>query len=201
MAKVAVDNSALLERLIFAYDGTNYRVVKCDASGNIVAGLVAGSTIEVTQADPADLKATVTLAADQNVQSRAYGWVSGAWQKNPLALGISGSLGYAYDNLALPAGASQFVVSTTPAGQVDVITRLAVRVVSATITSVTLLGVLNSVGGILLYKAAPATGAWSYEGAFMPMWPADTIQVQIAGATLNDDVSVRVDGYYVDSDQ
>ena len=53
MPQVAADSAGLLERLVYGFDGSVYRVVKVDTDGNLVLALVAGSTIEVTQADPA----------------------------------------------------------------------------------------------------------------------------------------------------
>jgi hypothetical protein len=67
MAKASVDNDPLHERLIFAYDGTDYRVVKCDTDGNVVAAIKASQSIEVTQDTASDLKATVNIAAAQSV--------------------------------------------------------------------------------------------------------------------------------------
>jgi hypothetical protein len=67
MPKVGVDNDPLLERLIFAFDGADYRVVACDTDGNVVAALAAGQSIEVTQDTAADLQATVNVNAGQSI--------------------------------------------------------------------------------------------------------------------------------------
>lgn len=67
MPKVGVNNEPLFERLMFAYDGSNYRVIKCDGSGNLVAAVLA----------------------DQNVQARGYGYYAADWRKAPVPFGPS----------------------------------------------------------------------------------------------------------------
>jgi hypothetical protein len=68
MPLVGVNNEPLLERAIFGFDGTSYRVVKIDGDGNLVAALKASQEIEVVQDTAADLKATVSVAASQEIE-------------------------------------------------------------------------------------------------------------------------------------
>ncbi len=59
MPKVGVDNEPLLERVMFGYDGTNYRIVKIDTDGNLVAAIKTSQSVTVLQSNPVNLKATV----------------------------------------------------------------------------------------------------------------------------------------------
>jgi hypothetical protein len=201
MAKVGVGNEALLERLIFAYDGTNYRVVKCDASGNLVAGLVAGSTIEVTQDTASALLATVSLAADQNVQARAYGWISGAWQKNPLLLGFSDTVQQATSTTTLPAGTSAINGEAVPAGEMWLITNMSMRMLSATITVLSLYLVIDGAAMGIFQQPTPATNVIYDRQGHWALGPGDNVRGVVAGATLNDDFFMEICGIRVDLDQ
>ena len=68
MPRVGVNNEPLLERAIFGFDGSDYRVVKVDTDGNLVAAVKASQSITVTQPNAANLKSTVTLAASQSIE-------------------------------------------------------------------------------------------------------------------------------------
>lgn len=56
---VGVNNEALGQNAIFGFDGTNYRVVGVDTAGKLLVALTFPATQEVTQDNPALLKATV----------------------------------------------------------------------------------------------------------------------------------------------
>ena len=189
MPHVATDGSPLHERLIYLTYGTTYLPALCDASGNIVAVLGAGQVIEVTQDTAADLKATVNVAADQNIQARDYGYLSAAWYKQPLQVGVSAALGDVKSNTSLPAGNSNQFNTTVPASTLWHVTH-ASFLYSGTLPTQILLKA--SVGGVSYginswLKAALASGV-TY-GYHLDLWLAagDSMFWFIEGATLNDD--------------
>lgn len=68
MPHVGFDGSPLHERLIYGTDGSHYRPIVVDASGNLEFVPVTGATFTVVQSNPADLKATVNVAAGQSIE-------------------------------------------------------------------------------------------------------------------------------------
>lgn len=202
MPLVGVNYEPLEERAIFGFDGTDYRVVKVDTAGQIVAALQAGSTITVTQATAANLNATATLAANQNVQARDYGWYSGAWQKNPLLMGYSAAVGEAVTNTSLAAGANTLSSTAVPAGEVHVITNIAAAY-SGTVTNVILTVRINDSGTIyeLYGQKPPVTGVYYDRQGFWVLKPGAKIDLLINGATLNDDGFLYIAGFSFDIDQ
>jgi hypothetical protein len=201
MPKVGVNNEPLLERLIFGYDGADYRVVKVDTSGNLVAAILAGQSIEVTQDTAADLKATVSLAADQDVQARGYGWVSAAWQKNPLLIGYSGTGSEEVKNLSAAAGTNQLNGTAVPAGEIwNVYAAHLLDIDSA--TTFPRIGV--TVSGIDVYMISAATLAagvyFTWNGSVI-LSPGDKVFGVLNNCTLNDDLYLRYAYVRIDIDQ
>jgi len=202
MPKVGVSNEPLLERALFAFDGADWRPVLVDASGNLVAGLLAGSSIAVTQSDDTLLKATVALKADQNVQARGYGWVGAAWQKQPLPFGYSAVVSERKISTTLAAGTNSLSTTAVPAGEIHVYTHVSFYY-AGTVATVTLTAYLN-IGGSNkeLAGVSPPVSSVIYDrqGWFV-LAPGDTVQVYCFNATLNDDMALNVAGFRVDIDQ
>jgi hypothetical protein len=101
MAAVGVGNEPLHERALFAFDGTVYRKVKINTSGELVVAQAVGSSLNVT----------ASLAADQNVQARAYGWDGSAWRKLQLLFGYTDR--WAEQVTVVSTGAGTTTASTT----------------------------------------------------------------------------------------
>lgn len=179
MPKVGVNNEPLLERLVFGYDGADYRVVKVDTSGNLVAALLA----------------------NQNVQARGYGWVSAAWQKNPLLIGYSGTGSEEVKNLSAAAGVNVLNGTVVPAGEIwNVYAAHLLDVNNATVQD--RIGV--TVSGVDVVMASTATLAASiyypWNGSVI-LSPGDKIFGVFEGCTLNDDLYMRYAYVRVDIDQ
>lgn len=218
MPKVGTSQEALYERAVFVYDGSLWRPLAANTSGQIVAALAAGSTIEVTQdqaaqllatvniaasqtiqvtqATPANLQAAVNLNADQNVQARAYGYISAAWQKQPLQFGYGDTVALVYENTALPAGATTYNFAAVPAGSVDVLTSIAMVYVGTVANVVLRAALVLDATAVYLYRVAPPVSGTYYDkqGTFV-LGPGDNLQFVIAGATANDDAYMFAAGY------
>jgi hypothetical protein len=180
MAKVGVNNEALLERAIFAYDGTNYRVVKCDTSGNLVAAVLT----------------------NQNVQARGYGWINSGWYKNPIIDGISSVFAEQKFNPSLAPGTNLLCSSAVPAGKLLIVTNVSFYYIG-TVGTVLVNCYLNhnSVQVPILGVASPVSAQlYSIQGKWV-LDEADTIDLYCFNATLNDDMLLGVVGYYIDVNQ
>lgn len=199
MPKVGVGNEPLLERLVFGYDGSNYRVVKVDTSGNLVAALLAGSSIEVTQDTAADLKATVNLATDQNVQARLHAYINSAWQKAPFCFGVSSIKTENVLNTSLLAGTNTLSTTAVTAGQIQVVTNIAFYY-SGTVATV-VMGVYMKHDAVTyaLYGQAPPVSNQIYDrqGQWV-MDAGDQMQLIIFNATAGDDANLVITGYNMD---
>lgn len=201
MPKRGVSNEALYERLIFAFDGDDYRVVACDTDGNLTAAVLADQSIEVVQDDAADLKATVDIAADQNVQARGYGYIGAAWQKVPLPFGLSGRVAEIVTDTNTGAGTDSVSTTAVPAGEYHIVSQISMYVASGSANN--LVAYLNAAGttpGLFGYTSPTSSQVYDRQGWWV-LAPGDYIQVYGFDLTAGDDLSVSVAGFRVDIDQ
>ncbi len=217
MALVGVNNEPLLERAVFGFDGTNYRVVKVDTDGNLVAALKASQTIEVTQdtaadlkatvniaasqeievtqATAADLKATVTIPTDQDIEARSFGWFGSAWQKNSLLLGYRDNLD---EDLATTATGTSTTIDTTavPANTVHIIQAASIFNETRNMTICVINLFKNSGAVVRLSYVASVT---QYYPLLIPapvvLSPGDYIRFGLNGTVNLDSIKGGVSGY------
>ena len=179
MPTTGVNDEPLQDRRIFAYDGTNYRVVKCDTDGNLV----------------------IALKAEEDVQANAYGWINAAWQKDPLRLGYSGQLQDVYSNTNLSAGNNLHNFDTVPSGEIWVITALWFMYIGTSPTYAQFYFALASGTHWPLRQPSPTSSqVYSKEGQWV-LVEDDIITVSVSGATAGDDLYGGYMGYRVDIDQ
>jgi len=156
-------------------------------------------SLELDSAD--NLKVAFDAAAQGLVGP--HGWISGAWQKNPVLLGYSGPAVPSIVNLSLPAGTSNQDSTPVPAGEVQVISALSVRVVSTSIT--TLIAIWMALGAtvqvVLVRQVPPVSGTFYLLTGQWVMTEGDFFRCSLVGATLNDDLNFSAAGYRVDLDQ
>jgi hypothetical protein len=130
------------------------------------------------------------------------GWIGGAWQKDPLRLGFSAQRLINASDTALGAGANDVDSGSVAAGELWVITNIAVRYAG------TVAGVVLTPGfydGSNLFPVGEersiTSGQWyAYQGEWI-LVEDDVLRLQVAGATLNDDAYIRASGFRVDIDQ
>lgn len=179
MPVVGVSNEPLYERLMFGYDGTDYRVVKVDSSGQIVLATLAAETIG----------------------AQSYGWISSAWQKDPLRIGLSGRVAETWSNSALSAGTNNVDDGAVPSGEYWVVTNFAWAYVGTVPTAIRR-GILVSSSPYWLDEVTSI--ASNIRNGLQGYWvlsPGDTLRVTVLGATLNDSLSAFALGFRVDIDQ
>ena len=189
MGKVGPANEPLLERLIYATSTGGIKAIVCDTNGNLIVTFLTGQTVAVTQANAALLLATVNIAANQNIQARGYGYLSSAWYKQPLVIGMSGVLSEVVSNTALPSGDSNQFHSAVPANTLWHVTHASFSYWG---TLPTQIGLYGTVGGIPCYinvwlKAMMTSNITI--GYHLDLWlqASDQLYWHIETATLNDD--------------
>jgi len=217
MAHVGVGNVPLEDRLLWAFDGALYVPVACDTAGNLVAAILAGSTIEVTQAtaanlkalvnvntgqtiavtqaSAADLKATVTIPTGQNIQAYNYGLWGGAQKAGPVPFGANAAVAFSASNTSLAAGSSTLVVATAPAGTVYVLTSLAMYYGGTSPTNIQLRITAGGTVAIVALQLSPVTLTVYDRQGWWVLGPGDVFDVRVTGATLNDDLFGYATGF------
>jgi hypothetical protein len=178
MAKVGSSQELLAENANFVFTGSLWVPMKADASGQLAVGLIA----------------------DQNAQARSYGYVAGAWQKNPLQLGYSAVSAAEVSDTDAPAGYNVMLSAAVPAGEIwDVRAAHALDVNSAT----TYVGLFGRIGGVDVYMLSTPTLAASvyypWNGS-MVLAEGDKIGVVFSGVTLHDALYLRFAYIRIDVD-
>ncbi len=198
MAKVGVDNDPLHERVMFGFDGVDYRVLKVTDEGNLVAAVLADQEIEVVQDTATDLKATVDLAANQNVQSRGYGWIDGDWQKQPIITGYSDMQVEKVEVASAPSGTNLLNSTTVPAGEIWKVETVSIRDINSAPSRVDLLLYSPSGSSVIISDLSPGANVWILWQGNMTMMEGEYLQAQMFGITATDLLqfiyrSVRID--------
>lgn len=197
MPLVGVNNEPLLERAIFAYDGADYRVVKVDTDGNLVAAIKASQSIEVMQDTAADLKATVTIPTGQDIEARDYSWLGSTWQKSPMAFGYSDTYSERLIDTALAGGNVNLLGTAVPSGQVIVATNLSLRYDGTVPTRIAANYEWGSIGGFWAV-ASPASGVWYDRQGWWVLKEGHYFVASVVGSTLNDTLIYDISGFIME---
>jgi hypothetical protein len=99
MGLVGLNNAPLRENAIFAFDGTNYRAVKCDLSGNLI----------------------MAVSEETIVFSKECGYVDGDYSLQALALGYSGVINFAETVVSTGAASTSIDGDVVPEGEIWVL--------------------------------------------------------------------------------
>jgi len=195
MPHVGNNNEPLLDRLVFAFDGSFYKPLMVDSDGYLrTAEQHPLTTIAATVSNWPGTQ-QVSLAVDQNVQARQYGYFGSAWQKQPIILGFTSSLVQTYYNANLAAGTQILTIYTVPANTVAVIDTVSVAYVG-TVTGVKLRVRFNSGGvtaNVAEFDSITSATYYFYHGQ-MALEANDTVEIFVGSATLGDDLYADVAG-------
>ena len=130
-----------------------------------------------------------------------HGWISGAWQKSPIPFGASGFVEESLVSTTLPAGTSFLSGTACPAGEMWVISNIAIRY-TGTVAGVTINArIVNSVNIDVFGVTPPVSGQYYDRQGHWVIFPGGYVRQLIIGATLNDDASLQYTGYKLDIDQ
>jgi hypothetical protein len=137
----------------------------------------------------------------QVLSSGPHGWISGAWQKNPLLFGYSGFKGQYKENLNLAAGVNTIFSDIVPAGEIWVFSAMSFQYTGIVPTAVNIQISDGATFHIVYSVLAPvSTALYATQGVYVvPV--GGRIAWQALGATLNDDLKCWAVGYRVDIDQ
>lgn len=178
-----------------------------DASGRaIVIGSGTGGAIEVVQDTPADLAPGIygwdgsvwqKLSVDASGRPLvlSHGHDGTVWRPNPMLIGYQSLYRDFKVDLAITAGAYQLNGTVVPTGYLVIVTGAAFNYTGTPPTSGVLRILSGGLGYPILTQLAPTSGVFfSVSGQWL-MGAGENMQVSIVGATLNDDVYLRVHGY------
>jgi len=178
MAKVGVNNEPLHERLIFGYDGSDYRVCKVDGEGNLV----------------------VALKANQEIVARNYGYVGGAWQKNPVPIGYSGDWTEELQDLTAATGTNTLSGTTVPAGEIWLLYMIGAQDSTSAPSRIEVTCSVNGYTVPYIDDGSPVMAGWSFDYRQIMLSEDDFLRVVFYGCTLNDDLYVRYHALRIDID-
>ena len=131
-----------------------------------------------------------------------HGWVSSAWQKQPISQGYSGAIRALITSTTLAAGNNTLNGSVVPAGEIWVIENIAMMY-SGTVVGVAIYAMLLS-GAVQynLFAQTPVVSLVRYDRNLqLTLSPGENMQMFIQGATLNDDAYLWYVGRRIDIDQ
>ena len=123
------------------------------------------------------------------------GYTGTAWQKLGMVWGFYDTVSEIVLDSDLPAGASILSGALVPAGEVWVISSIAVQVTSATITGLLAWAFVDGVEGMIIAEFPPTSGRWYVNTGMWVLAEGDKMQFQVAGATAGDAFNGRYIGY------
>ncbi len=129
------------------------------------------------------------------------GWISGAWQKNPLLLGYSGVVGENVEDFNLLGGNPAVDSTAVPVGEIHVITHIAIRYDGTIPTEIFAQLVQAGTAITLFQQIAPVSGLYYDRQGHYFLAPGDFLRMLIIGATAGNDAFMRIAGHRVDIDQ
>lgn len=179
MPKVGVNNEPLLERAIFGYDGSDYRVVKVDGDGNLVAA----------------------VKASQSIGAQSYGYISSAWQKNPITFGYSSILIKQFVDNAPSGGSPGLTGDTVPAGEIWVITNALIRGIFTSAVSIRFLIYDNSVGAVSWVVANPGSLIHYDRQGYWVLPPGGSARMDLLTSVGATQLIMWISGFIIDIDQ
>lgn len=130
------------------------------------------------------------------------GWISSAWQKNPLRFGFSGLVSRLISSTTLAAGTNNLDDSAVPAGEFWVITNIAVDYVGTVANVGVRARIVDGVNSPYLFEYNPTVS--DHLGDRQGFWIVPSganLRLTVIGATLNDDAYLWANGFRVDTDQ
>lgn len=142
------------------------------------------------------------LERQEYAMAQNHGWVGAAWQKDPIRFGYSELITEGVDNTSLAAGSNNLDTGTVPAGEIWVITNIAIRY-DGTVSSVSLTValIIDTVLMGIFGQKPPVSTVWYDRQGWWVLDAGDYIRLEVGGATMNDDAYLRVVGFRVDIDQ
>lgn len=167
------NNDPLLDRAVFGFDGTNYRVIKLDTSGQLV----------------------VAIAASQTIQANLHGYDGSAYHKNPLVWGYTDRWSETISNLNPGAGSITLLSTAVPSGYVYVLEAVA-ALNNTTNPAVIVISVTDGSTAPELFRSAlPGIGVPAKFSGRITLKAGDQVRCVFAGTLAGDDLFAYVWGH------
>ena len=130
-----------------------------------------------------------------------HGYIGGAWQKDPIRLGFSAQRLINQVNTNLGDGTNNLDSASAAAGEIWVITNVAVRYLGTVAGVVLKPGLFDGTNNYYFnYHASITSGYWYTTQGEWILKEDDVIRLAIEGATATDDAYLRGSGFRVDID-
>lgn len=179
MAQVGSSNEPLTETAGFAYTGSLWVPVSCDASGNLNVIAGAGSFADALN----------------------KGYIGSAWQNDPIRYGYSAVESEIVTDTNAGAGFQNLTGTTVPAGEIWVIENMFVTNVTRAFTYTSFRGIIDGNAIFLHYSAGAAAGIPAFWGGRATLGPGDNTVVKIGNCTAGDTISMGYNYVRIDIDQ
>jgi len=137
----------------------------------------------------------------EKMRSQLYGWISGAWQKQPMLLGYSGIVSEEVKDTNLDAGSNYLEGATVPAGEIWVITLGAMMYSGTSPTRIMLFTRVSGLDVPSINHASPASGDWYMSTFYTVLAEGDRMRARVIDATAGDLFQMRYCGFKVVIDQ
>ncbi|NIP56244.1 MAG: hypothetical protein GWN77_09460 [Gammaproteobacteria bacterium] len=129
------------------------------------------------------------------------GWISSAWQKDPLRLGYSGKIDEQVSDTSAAAGNNTLSGTDVPSGEIWVIDTVSAVNVNTDPTKISIY-INTTTGNVTLAEGwTPGINHFVIALGQFVLHEGDSIDAVFTGCTLNDDIYLRYNGYRVDIDQ
>lgn len=129
------------------------------------------------------------------------GWIASKWQKNPLLFGYSALKTDTVSDTTLAAGTVVMNGATVSAGEIWVITNIAMQYIGTVPTSFQVAIYDGAAEHLLFNQLAPVSSQLHDRQGWWIIVAGDNLRYTIDGATLNDDFYGWATGFRIDVDQ
>ncbi len=137
----------------------------------------------------------------EKMRSQFYGWISGAWQKQPMVMGFSDTKAESISDTNLDAGVNYLDGAQVPAGEVWVVKYAGVYYVGTAPSKLRIAPNIDAVSFDVLTVTSPSANIWYTVTLGVVMGQGDYMRAIIEGATAGDTALLRWYGVKIDIDQ
>jgi hypothetical protein len=139
----------------------------------------------------------VATASAGNFLVGTHGYVSGAWQKNPILFGYSAGLYETVSNIDLAAGNNVLVTSIVPAGWIWVATNISIYYYGTSPVFIDVRITHAAQYYFIMRQRLPVSDQFYDRQGWWVLESGDYFSMIIIGATAGDDAIISVTGFKV----
>lgn len=178
MTHVRQDDDLYYQGVLYAWDGSDYVPVQVNASGHLI----------------------VDQETDPSTVAQNYGYVGGAWQKDPIRFGPSDTVSEKKYEMDLPGGSSSLLGTAVPTGEVHVITQASILYLGTSPTNIDIRANIGGVDIIITRQPSPVSNVMYDRQGWWVLAAGDYMKAAVDGATLHDNLYLWYSGFKIDVD-